>query len=164
MDKLIIKQASYEDIAVICDILQEAANWCHENGISSWSKEELTWEGLNTYYNYDEFYLGYLDDSPVAVMVLLYYDSKFWSKIRKGEALILHKLAVRRRVAGKGFSVEMINYAKQKAKSIGVKTLRLDTIGERCKLREFYEKQGFKLYDKIKINDREFALYICYLS
>ena len=163
MDEFMIKQASNSDISIICSILTEASDWCDENGISNWSKEELTWEGLNKYYNCDEFYLGYLNNLPVAVMALSDCDSKFWNKIQKGESLFLHKLAVRRSVAGKGISIEMINYAKEKAKSMGVKTLRLDTIKERCKLREFYKKQGFEFFDKITIKGKEFELYICNL-
>ncbi len=159
-----VKKATNSDIMVICSILQEASNWCNENGISNWSKEELTWEGLNKYYNCDEFYLGYVGNEAISVMVLLDYDSKFWGKIPKGESIILHKLAVRRSVAGQGVSIKMINYAKERAKSIGVNTLRLDTIKDRYKLRELYEKQGFKLSHEMTIDGREFVLYICNLS
>lgn len=159
MDKFVIKQALESDIKSICDILKEAANWCKDSGMAIWRDEELDWDMLSKLYRYDEFYLGYLNDEAVAVMALQEYDKVYWPLIPKGESLILHKLAVKRSAAGKGISLKMIDFAKERTKSLGIKTLRLDTLKDRVKLREIYEREGFELVKEIIMNDMEFSLY-----
>ena len=77
--------------------------------------------------------------------------------------LFLHKLAVKRIFAGKGYSKELINYAKNKAHEAGIKTIRLNCNRHRSKLRAIYEKEGFECVEE-KTLTYDIALYVCIIQ
>lgn len=94
-------------------------------------------------------------------MALTDYDQKYWPEVERGQSLYLHKLAVKREFAGKGYSKELITFAKDLALSKGINSIRLDCNYHRKKLREIYENEGFVFASKkcIKVNN-DMALYV----
>lgn len=60
-------------------------------------------------------------------------DKKYWKEDKEGEALYLHKLAVRQNFRGMSVSTELINYAKQITIISGMKALKLDCNADRIK-------------------------------
>lgn len=44
-------------------------------------------------------------------MTIIGLDTKYWPEISKGKSLYIHKLTVKRVIAGKGVSKELINFA-----------------------------------------------------
>ncbi len=70
-------------------------------------------------------------------------DLLFWPQIPAGTSAFLHKVAIRRKVAGQGVAAAMVAWAKEQAKAAGLSYLRLDTDFNRPKLRSFYERLGF---------------------
>lgn len=46
---------------------------------------------------------------PAACIAITDLDSKYWSEISQRKSLYIHKLAVKRKFAGKGVSKELIN-------------------------------------------------------
>ena len=126
--------------------------------------ENGKWEKLSQYYKVNDFYIAYENDIPVACMALINYDPHFWPDIVKGKSLFLHKVAVIRDYAGKGFSKELIDFAKAKAKYLGIKKLRLDCHKRRDRVRSVYEKQGFVcVEEKTLFGKYETAFYECNL-
>ena len=75
--------------------------------------------------------------------------------------MYLHKLAVKRQFAGKGYSKSLVDFAKQKASERKIKALRLDCNINSTKLRAIYEEQGFELIENETIaNEKGMALYV----
>lgn len=156
-----IKQAVTQDIPIIESILLNAVKWMDENGLHQWEKENIQWQKLSKYYNVDDFYIAYYESIPVACMALIDYDPAFWSDIPRGESLYIHKIAVKREYARKGFSKELIDFAKTKAKCLDINAIRLDCHKTRYKVRAIYEKQGFVCVEEKTLFGRyETALYI----
>lgn len=104
-----------------------------------------------------------LDDSdPVGCMALTDLDLKYWSDIPKGESLYLHKLAVKRSYAGIGAADKLINFAKKLAHDRGINSIRLDFNKKRDKLRQLYERNGFRYVKEKKVSeDYSLDLYVC---
>jgi GNAT superfamily N-acetyltransferase len=71
-------------------------------------------------------------------------DLLFWPDISQENSLFVHRLAVRRRYAGAGVSLALLNWAAQHARSLDRSYLRLDCEASRAKLRAFYERFGFR--------------------
>jgi GNAT superfamily N-acetyltransferase len=95
-------------------------------------------------------------------MALTDYDPTYWPNIPKGESLYLHKLAVKRIFAGKGFSKELIDYAKNLALSYSIKAIRLNCNQLRNKLRSVYENECFIcVEEKQFLEKHDTALYVC---
>ncbi|MDH3494897.1 MAG: GNAT family N-acetyltransferase, partial [Acidobacteriota bacterium] len=69
-------------------------------------------------------------------------DPEYWDDVPHEDSSFVHRVAVRRKYAGKGLARKMIEWAKNRARDEGKRFLRLDC-ADRPKLREVYEKMGF---------------------
>ncbi len=165
-----VKQAGPSDIPVIEGILLDAVKWMAENELSNqWNETNIMWYNLSKSYQIEDFYIvyhdiDYLDQGPAACMAITDYDPTYWPDIPKGESIYIHKMAVKRTFAGKGFSRELIKYAKGLAKGRSTSTIRLNCNGYRSKLRKLYENEGFIcVEEKVFSQGYNTALYVCHL-
>ena len=158
-----IKQANISDIPIIEEILLDAVNWLHSTGLENqWDKSNIKWFNLSKQYKFSDFYIAYENNIPAACMALNDYDPTHWPDIPKGESLYFHKVAVKRLFASKGFSKELIDFAKNTAHKLSIKTIRLNCNQHRNKLRAIYETEGFVcVQEKTFLDAYDIALYVC---
>ena len=142
--KLEVSPIKPDELTVFSEILQEVARWLETNGQPLWARELLEPEALLRKNTLDELFLGKLDGAPVATMILQHEDIPFFPDDPPGEALYLHKLAVRRSAGGRGVSTAMLAWAQTYATRLGKQYLRLDTSAERPKLNALYQNYGFR--------------------
>jgi GNAT superfamily N-acetyltransferase len=158
----LVKNASVDDILIIENILSDVDCWMDSNNLLHWGKENIQWAVLSQNYRIDDFYIAYEEDIPVACMALIDFDPIFWPDIPKGKSLFLHKIAVKRDFASKGYSKELIDFAKEAAKLRNIQTIRLDCFQHNYKVRHIYEKQGFNLVEeKTVFGKYGTAFYAC---
>lgn len=158
---VIINQATEKDIPMIEEIMTDVVDFLDSINQPQWGRENVTWQGLSRHFKIDDFYIAYMNNFPVACVAIIDYDPMFWADIKKGESLFLHKLAVKRCVAGKGVSTVLLDFAKAECKRRNIQTLRLDTHALRPKLRNFYERHGFDLVEeRILFEKYHTAFYI----
>lgn len=157
-----VKNASENDILIIENILSDVDSWMDSKNFLHWGEENIQWAMLSQNYCIDDFFIAYEEYIPVACMALIDFDPIFWPNIPKGESLFLHKLAVKRDFAGKGYSKELIDFAKETARLRRIPTIRLDCFQHNIKVRHIYEKQGFKLLEeKTVFGEFGTAFYVC---
>jgi GNAT superfamily N-acetyltransferase len=158
-----VKQADEFDIPIIEEILLDAVNWMSKSGLQNqWNESNVKWSNLSKSYKINNFYIAYQDGSPTGCMALTDYDPTYWPNIPKGESLYLHKLAVKSMFTGKGFSKELITFARNLALSYCIDTIRLNCNQHRNKLRAVYENEGFICVEEKTFNGKhDTALYIC---
>jgi GNAT superfamily N-acetyltransferase len=89
-------------------------------------------------------------------------DLEYWGDVPHADSAFVHRVAVKRKFASKGISIAMLDWAKDRARSLGKEYLRLDC-DQRKPLCDFYESQGFVFNsEKIRIpytvNRYEFKL------
>ena len=142
--ELEVAPVASDELTVFSDILQEVACWLETTGQPLWALELLEPEALLRKNTLDELFLGRLNGVPVATMILQHEDTPFYPDDPPGEALYLHKLAVRRSASGRGVSTKMIAWAQNHATRLGKRYLRLDTSAERPKLNALYRNYGFR--------------------
>ncbi|HEX4241150.1 MAG TPA: GNAT family N-acetyltransferase [Steroidobacteraceae bacterium] len=123
-------------------ILQEAARWALGRGIHVWALSELRELDFSEAAGLRQLVMGFDDGQPVATMLLQPSDSLYWPEIPAGTSLYLHKIAVRRAHAGRGWLAALVSFAVAEARARGIEWLRLDTI-HGSPLRELYEDLGF---------------------
>ena len=133
-----VRQSTKRDISLIEEILLDAAEWLDRAGLHMWEKENVKWGKISAWYKPEDFYIVFSGDEPAACAAFVDYDPAFWPELNKGEALFIHKLAVRRRFAGQGYVRELISLAKSKACELGMGSVRLDCHQTRDRLRAFY--------------------------
>ena len=156
-----IKQAEEQDTLVIEEILFDALIWMEKNNLQNqWNEKSIKWNSLSKNYKISDFYIDYQNGVPVGCIAITDLDSEYWPEIQKGKSLYIHKLAVKRVIAGKGVSKELINFAKKLSVKNGIDSLRLDCNLQRNKLRMLYENEGFIYAGKIKSKNKYgMALY-----
>ncbi len=156
---MIIRRIEEDELETFSAVLLEVVRWLHATGKPLWSEKRVSPEELLKTYSLDEMYLGFEDGQPITTMTLQEEDPRFWPDANHGEALYLHKLAVKRDFAGKGFAEEMVKWAAHRADSLGRRYLRLDCDSSRPKLRSFYEHLGFQLVDRRPLDGFDLAFY-----
>ena len=157
-----IKQAEEKDIPTIEGILLDAVIWMKKNELQNqWNEDSIKWSSLSKEYHINDFYITYLNGVPAACMAITDSDQKYWPEIPKGNSLYIHKLTVKREFAGKGISLELIDFAKKLSLKKDIDSLRLDCNFQRNKLRKIYENEGFIYSGKKKLeNHYDMALYV----
>lgn len=157
-----VKQADEYDIPIIEEILLDAVNWMAKSGLQNqWNESNVKWSNLSKFYKINNFYIAYENGYPAACMALTDYDPTYWPSIPKGESLYLHKVAVKRGFAGKGYSKELIDFSKKLALNHSINAIRLNCNQHRSKLRTVYEKEGFScVEEKTFFEKYDTALYV----
>jgi len=138
------------------DILREAALWTARFGPPIWPLDGFTIEEQRMIAAAGEQIGGFEESRMVACMRLQKKDNVFWPDDPPGEALYLHKLAVRRAASGKGWTARMVAWAVSECRKANARALRLDTAAH-TKLPAYYESLGFRVVDKplVVIDDLE---------
>lgn len=144
-------------LAIAAEIMREAARWSIERGEPMWELEGLTDANLVRRCQPHEVFIGELAGEAVVTALIQDRDPDIWPD--DGTALIIHKLAVRRAHAGRGYANRLLDFAAQHARAEGKKYLRLDTDSTRPKLRQFYERAGFRHVGFKKFFHLNLALY-----
>ena len=142
-----IRQAIPQDAAIVVDVLGEAARWLEERNMPLWQVDELNPEQIATDVARGLFFIAESLAETAGVMRFQEEDSLFWPDAAQGEAMYIHRLAVRRKNAGGGVSSALLRWAVERTRSLGRRYLRLDTDAARPRLRGVYEGFGFQHRD-----------------
>jgi GNAT superfamily N-acetyltransferase len=157
-----IEQALPADAETVAAVLNEAAQWLAANGRPLWAAADISLERVSRGIETGLFFIARDDgnaDQAAGVMRLDLEDPYFWPEIEPGSSAFVHKLAVRRRWAGRGVSSALLGFARERARSLGRRQLRLDCVADRAPLRALYERFGFSLHSEIRKGEVLFARY-----
>jgi len=128
-------------------ILREAAAWAISRGVEVWTDAELHEQDFVTAASLGQLVMGFCADRPAATLLLQPSDPVYWPNAVPHTALYLHKIAVLREFAGRGWLTRLVDFAANDARGRGIPCLRLDTL---CKspLQDLYERHGFTAVDE----------------
>jgi GNAT superfamily N-acetyltransferase len=150
-----IRQAQSADTTEVVAVLQEAAQWLIDRNEALWQADEINADAIARDVANGLFFVAECDGEVAGVVKFQLEDALFWPDLPSGEAAFVHRLAVRRRFAGRTVSTALLAWAARRTKSIGRRYLRLDTDAARPKLRAVYERFGFQYH-----SDRQVGPYL----
>lgn len=142
--KTTIRQAGSNDVYNVSAVLCEAARWLAESGRDMWRDNELLSVRIAADVEAGLFYFAECDGQRAGVIKFQLEDLQFWPDVPQEQSAFVHRLAVRRDFAGGRVSSAMLNWAVERARSLGKDYLRLDCEASRPKLRGIYERFGFR--------------------
>ena len=142
--QLAIRQATRADAQLISEILLEAARWLEHEGMPMWRDDELLPARLMEDVSAGLFFIGEIADEAAATIRFQCEDPVFWPDVPADESAFVHRIAVRRRFAGRGVSAALLRWAAERAQALGRRFLRLDCEASRPRLRAVYERFGFR--------------------
>jgi len=146
-DEIPIRRVGAEYAQDAVCILREAAAWALSRGIVVWRTDELREQDFREAALLGELVMGFSDGLAVATMLLQSSDPLYWSEIAPDTSLFLHKIAVRRAHAGRGWLGRLVGFAIEDAQRRDLGWLRLDTLYG-TPLRHLYEQHGFSVIDE----------------
>lgn len=150
-----VRQARTCDEATVSVILAEAAAWLIARNMSMWQQGELEADSITADVAEGLYFLAECDGVPAGTLRFQLSDPLFWPDVPQDEAVYVHRLAVRREFAGGRVSQRLLQWAAERAASLGRQFLRLDCDAARPRLRAVYEHFGFRYH-----SDRQVGPYL----
>ncbi len=145
--RLLIRQATSADADVIVETLTEASKWVEElDGTIMWVEGELEEARVKAEADAGMFVVAEIDGQIAGAIRFQLEDRLFWPDLDGRDSAFVHRLAVRRAFAGQGISAALLEWAVDRARSLGKRYLRLDCDADRARLRAVYERCGFRLH------------------
>jgi len=155
-----IRQAIPEDVSAVTVILTDAANWVERiDGTTMWVDDELAEDRIAAEVDAGLFYVAECDGDIVGALKFQLDDQLFWPDLATDDSAFIHRLAVRRNYAGQGVSTALLRWAVGHARSLGRQYLRLDCDAERARLRDLYERFGFRFHSFRQVGSYYVARY-----
>ncbi|GII78223.1 hypothetical protein Sru01_32050 [Sphaerisporangium rufum] len=156
---LTLRNATPDDLPGVLALLAETAGWLNERGIRQWPAGGFPAARIEPLIAAGDLYV--LDDAagapdladaaggvrvPAAtVTVDEHADPEFW---RRGDhpelGLYVHKLAVKRSLAGQGIGETLLDWAALRVAASGRRWLRLDCSKDNPGLQHYYRRLGFR--------------------
>ena len=151
---LVIARAGMESVPEANALIREAARWLTAQGKPLWGPNETSLDELERVAHAGELVMGRIGSDAAACMYLHDEDRLFWPQDKPGEAFYVHRLAVARKYAGRGFAHAMLGWAEDEVRARKRDFLRLDC-EPRVKLLALYASAGFTRIDSSPIQVRE---------
>jgi GNAT superfamily N-acetyltransferase len=111
-----------------------------------WVEGELEEERVRAEAGAAMFVVAEVDGRLGGAMRFQLEDQLFWPDLDATDSAFVHRLAIRRACAGQGISTALLEWAVDRARTLGKRYLRLDCDADRPRLRAFYERFGFRLH------------------
>jgi len=143
-----ILPAQPSQAVIVSSVLTEAADWVASRGKRLWHATHISLEAVTPDVEAGMYQIAWMGGDAAGVVKLQMEDPDFWPDMANGEAVYLHRLAVRRRYAGGEVSNALLHRMVSIAGELGRTYVRLDCAADRPALRRFYEAFGFRFYDE----------------
>lgn len=157
--KTTIRQAERADVESVSEILTEAVAWLQELGDQLWTLDELLPEQILDDVCEGLYFLAERDGLAVGTLRYQLEDELYWPDVPPDESAFVHRVAVRRQYAGGKISTELLRWAVARTAALGRLYLRLDCEAARPKLREVYERFGFRYHSDRQVGPHYVARY-----
>lgn len=134
--------AQPSDVNRVCTILEEAARELAARGIDQWPAS-VERGPVAEAIERGEVYLAVVNGQPAGTLRLQTADPTIWGD-DSGDALYIHRLAIRPAYRGRGLGLALLRWAEPVALGRGKTYLRLDCMRENEGLRRYYLAAGFR--------------------
>ena len=145
MSELRIVSAWDDDLARYIELLEEVAEWLEAREINQWRSGGFR-RSMDYYaasIKQDEVLLAFVGDELVGTFRVLLRDPIVWPDIAEDDALYVYNLAVRRTWADRRLGRLMLEWAGDRAASVGKTYVRLDCMADNHFLGDYYSQAGF---------------------
>lgn len=138
------------DLATIAQWREDAARWLATKDTDQWSDAGLTRVEFNkrvlqSIQEAGTWIAEVVDSVPLGTIAIDDHedDAGLWEAEMLAESLVIHRMIVSRKAAGRGIGTLMLDHAETLARSAGKRWLILDAWSSNTGLHNYYRSQGF---------------------
>jgi len=154
-----VRVAQPPEAPVVEGMLREAARWVDAMGVVMWDEGELDSSRIAREVADGQFFVAEVDGTIVGAIRFQLEDRLFWPDLVQADSAFVHRLVVARAFKGRGVSTALLEWSVERARAMGRRFLRLDCDAERAKLRDLYERFGFRLHSYRQVTSYYVARY-----
>lgn len=161
-----IRKATLNDVEKICQIIGEVIVEMKEYNNDQWDESYPNRKSFEKDIEAQELYV-LCDDKNSEIQGVICINSIEAKEYRdiewenKGEALVIHRMAVNPNFRRMGIGTQLIEFAENKAKERAILSIKTDTYSLNIKMRNLFEKNSFLNRGSIKFLGKEKDFY-CY--
>lgn len=156
---VVVRVARADESVLVASVLAEASVWLERRGMPLWKARDVDAAAVAGEVASGIYALAFEADSAVGTARVTLEDPQFWPDAEAGEAVYVHRLAVRRSHAGGRVSGALLDWAAARATELGRQQIRLDCDAKRPRLRAIYERLGFSHHSDRMIGSYLVARY-----
>ncbi len=154
-----IRAADPSELGTVQEILADASNWEASRGFPHPWPVPFPKERLAAPLERGEVHLASIaNGESIATITLQWADVPHWGE-RPPDAGYVHRLAVRRALAGRAIGTVLLDWAEATARARACRFLRLDTLLAAPRLHRYYEDHGFERRGEVRVNDLDKLLF-----
>jgi predicted N-acetyltransferase YhbS len=157
--RVTVRAARPADVSDVAAILREAAGWLRARGEPMWREDELVEERIAVDVEAGLVFVAVHADDTVGTVRFQLSDARFWPDVPEGDAVYIHRLAVRREFGRGLVAPALLLWAAERGRALGRRWLRLDCEASRRRLRDTYERAGFVLHSERQVGPYFVARY-----
>lgn len=153
MKKMQLRQAKMEDLETIIEILKDGASQLAERGVEQWQGNYPSYDQIKQDVENGRAYLAVSQDNQTvgAIAIVPAPDSSYdqmegkWL-IDTDKYVVIHRLAIHSKHAGKGYATKLFTEVIDTLKSQKdkVASLRIDTHEDNQAMQHLIDKMGFR--------------------
>lgn len=158
-----VRKAMAGDTAAVIQLLQDAARWLDEKGISQWEylrnggdTTEIK-QGILAGTTYVVEHNGKLAATMNLSDVQNEWDIELWDE-RKDHSFYIHRLAVAQTYRKQQVGRKLLDWVDQNIQLENGR-IRLDCVADNLALNQFYQRAGYTLMDSVANGEDKFSLY-----
>jgi GNAT superfamily N-acetyltransferase len=141
-----IRRAQPQETTSVAAVLTSAAEALVARGQKLWDASDTCEAAVADDVRAGRYYIAHDDAGAVGVFRFELEDVVYWPEIERGSSAFIHRLAVHPRAQGGELAQALLAHAVLLARAQGRRWLRLDCTSGRPKLRQVYERFGFRLH------------------
>jgi ribosomal protein S18 acetylase RimI-like enzyme len=151
-----IRIARMDDLDKIMNIVNETIEDLNTEGNYQWSTDYPLRENFEEDIKSASLYI-YEQDGEVASFMCINkkqddaYNNVNWSK--DGDAIVIHRFAVKRSFQKKGIGSKMIEFTENFAKNKNIRYLKVDTNSQNTRMNKLFIRLGFNFVGQINLRD-----------
>jgi len=158
-ESLVIRPANPADVSAVLATLTEAGRWEESQGFPNPWPVPFPLERIRPSLERGELFVAEGGTrSPIGTVTLQWEDVPFWG-VRPPDSGYVHRLAVRRTYAGRGYGGAILAWAAETSRARGRTYLRLDCLRSATRLHRFYESFGFHRVGDVTVGGLDCTLF-----
>lgn len=150
-DELRLRPARFEDLGPVIETLTDAARWARTRGVVRWWPVPFPEAWVRPGILRGEVWVAERRAQIVGTFTLTQEDRRMWGE-QPPVAGYVHRLAVRRVVAGRALGSRMLERAGTEVRSWGRSALRLDCLSTNEPLVRYYLRLDFRVVGRVQGN------------